>query len=113
MEGTTSLLPAVRFNHRELHVWVARSHGELVGGLRQSQDDLVRMISSTVPIHFVLFIVLGLLLHILRGGVGGGSAMQMISNCLAIKRTTMAEVRYAPINGNGSASHGPAQQTRP
>ena len=80
---------------------------------RQSQDDLVRMISSTVPTHFVFFIVLGLLLYILRGEGGGGSAMQMISNCLAIKQTTMAEVRYAPINGNGSASHGPAKQTRP
>ena len=46
------------------------------------------------------------------GGGAGGSAMQMI-NCLGTKRTTMAEIRYAPIIGNRGASHGPAQQTRP
>lgn len=27
------LVTAVRCNHRELHVWVTRSHGELVAGL--------------------------------------------------------------------------------
>lgn len=57
MEATTSLLPAVRSNHRELHLSVTRSHGELVAGLGQSQDDKVRMISTTVLTHFVLFIV--------------------------------------------------------
>ena len=39
MEDTTSLLQGVRSNHRELHVWVTPSHGELVAGLGQSQDD--------------------------------------------------------------------------
>ena len=67
MEATTFLLPAVRSNHWELHVRVTRSHGELVAGLGQSQDDTVRMISTTVPTHFVFFIFLGLRLYILRG----------------------------------------------